>query len=89
MVCGVWYVGPSVDVGPFPGNMAYSLSKPSTRWKQVQETTPSTAVRLTGTKSVSKANHQSVSTQVRPSSCGMDAPACSDTKGGTDMARMC
>lgn len=77
-------LGPFVDVGPFLGNMAYSLSKPSTKSKQVQET--STAVRLMGTNSVSEANYQ-VPTQVRPCSCGMEAPACSDTTEGTDMAR--
>lgn len=52
-------LGPFVDSRPFLGNMAYSLSKPSTRSKQAQETTPSTAVRLMGTDSVSKANYQS------------------------------
>lgn len=80
-------LGPFVDVGGFLDNMAYSLSKPSTRSKQAQETTASTAVRLMGTNSVSKANSQ-VPTQVRPCSCGLAAPTCSDTKEGTDMARM-
>lgn len=52
-------MGPFVDVGPFSGNMAYSISKPSTRSKQAQEISPSTAVRLMGTNSVSKANYRS------------------------------
>lgn len=54
-------MGPSVDVGPFPGNMAHSISKPFTRSKQAQETSASTAVRLMGTNSVSKADYRSAS----------------------------
>lgn len=41
--------GPFVGLGPFQGNMAYSLSKPS------QRTTTPAAFRLMGTNSVSMA----------------------------------